>query len=254
MTVPGRIPRLSGAGIGSIFGNFASIAGFLLYLADRTSSLPGKSGLVGLNIILHLTILTAIAYGILWSLAEMAFGWEFGAGAKETFPAGVSAVVLSLAMTLPLTLVPYLYQKLTRTVVLQPLHWRGAFFVLSLGAAGHLLMYGTKVHRPNGLRYKILPAGEHPPLGKALCLEALYSAVYVGLIVVPYRLIVDPAGPLLELVLGRTVLPALVFFFGMVVFIAVRYPASLRDPAWIQVRGVLSGLIMMLSFCGGMFL
>jgi hypothetical protein len=45
-----------------------------------------------------------------------------------------------------------------------------------------------------------------------------------------------------------------VFFFGIVTFILLRYPGSLHDRSWIQVRGVLAGLILSVALEGGMLL
>lgn len=233
---PNRV-TVTGVKLGSVLANLASIASIAAYIGDRTSSFPTKSGPEALNVVLHLAILTAIVYGVLWSVAERIFGWKYGAGANDTPPSGWSAVVLSLSMTLPLTFVPFLYQKATKITVVSPLHWRAMLFVVLLGAGSHLLMYGATSEIPNGLRQRIAPAGKHTPFASALLLEVVYSVSYFGFIVPPYRITVNPNGPVIELVIGRTLLPCLVFFFGMTVFIALKYPGSLRDPTWIQVRG-----------------
>jgi hypothetical protein len=100
MIDPSRI-TIIGVKLGSVIANFASIAGFAFYLADRTSSIPTVSGPGALNRVLHLALLSAILYGILWSLAERLSGWDFGAGGGDKEPSGWSAVVLSLSITLP---------------------------------------------------------------------------------------------------------------------------------------------------------
>lgn len=253
MVAPNRI-TIIGVRLGTVVANLASIASFSFYIAERTASLPTKSGLAGLNVVFHVAVLAAIGYGILWSVAERLFGWNYGAGGGDTLPSGWSAVVLSLSMTLPLASIPFLYQKVTRVSILLPLHWRAILLVILLGVGCHLLMYGTASKVPNGLRQRIAPAGEDTPFATGLLLEAVYSFGFIGLIVFPYRMIVNPTEPLLEIGLGRTLLPCLVFFFGMTLFIALKYPGSLRDPTWIQVRGVVGGLLMMFCLCGGMFL
>ena len=54
--------------------------------------------------------------------------------------------------------------------------------------------------------------------------------------------------------LAKTVLSTLLFLFGVSVFILVRFPDSLTDRTWIQVRGVIGGLLLMFALSGGMFL
>ena len=112
MAASGNI-TVVGVKLGSVIANLASIASFSLYIAERTSTLPTKSGLPNLNVVLHLAILTAIAFGVIWTLADLIFGCSFGAGGGDRLPAGWSAVVLSLSMTVPLAFIPFLYQKLT---------------------------------------------------------------------------------------------------------------------------------------------
>jgi hypothetical protein len=252
MIGPDRL-TIIGVKLGSVLANFASIAGFAFYIADRTSSLPNVSGPEALNRVLHLAVLSAILYGVIWSLAERVFGWNYGAGGGDTEPSGWSAIVLSLSMTLPLAFVPFAYGKVVRVTVIHPLHWRAILFVVLLGAGAHLLMYGTKSRIPNGIRHRIVPSRQHPPFSSSLLLELVSSITYFVFIVLPYRIIVDPAEPLRQLILGRTLLSCSVFFFGMTLFIALKYPGSLRDRTWIQVRGIFGGLLMMFCLCGGMF-
>jgi hypothetical protein len=64
MVAPHRF-TVAGVKLGSVVANFASIASFALYLKDRASSVPAKSGLNDLDVVLRLALLTAICYGIL---------------------------------------------------------------------------------------------------------------------------------------------------------------------------------------------
>jgi len=50
------------------------------------------------------------------------------------------------------------------------------------------------------------------------------------------------------------VLPAAVWFFGINIFILVKYPGSLIDKTWIQVRGVVAGLLLAITLEGGMLM
>jgi len=67
-----RIDSVAGKA-GSVVANLASVLGLAFYVADRSSSLPPLSGPARLDVVLHLSILTAIAYGIAWSLVERWF-------------------------------------------------------------------------------------------------------------------------------------------------------------------------------------
>ena len=98
------------------------------------------------------------------------------------------------------------------------------------------------------------PTGEYPNFNIALSLELIYSVVYFGLIVLPYRYLVSNDESKTTLLLWRTALPAVTYFFWMIAFVFLRYPASLHDRTWIQVRGFYAGIIMMFCFCAGMFL
>lgn len=241
--------------LGSVIANVASIASFAFYIAERTSSLPHPPGMSSLNVVIQLSIVSAIAYGILWAIADgLLFGGRFRAGGSGNLPVGLSAVVLSLSVTVPLVCVPFVYQVMTGIRVLMPSHWKAAFLLILLGAVSHILMYGTTTFPPNGLRQKLVPSGEHASLTRTLSMEIVLAAVHFGLIVLPYRLVVDPGGQLLETVLGRTLLPGLVYFLGITVFIVLEYPDSLNKPTALEVRGIISGLLIMFCFCGGMFL
>ena len=81
MAAPGNI-TVVGVKLGSVIANLASIASVSLYIAERTSTLATRSGVSSLNVVLHLAILTAIAFGVLWTVAELVFGWSYGAGVE----------------------------------------------------------------------------------------------------------------------------------------------------------------------------
>jgi hypothetical protein len=167
-------------------------------------------------------------------------------------PTGRSALILSLSVTLPLALVPFLYGRISKIpVIVLPGHWRAIVYVIVLGAVGHLVMYGTNA---NGIRQRLSPNGEYQSATSGLLLEAIYTFVYFAAIVLPYRLVVSPSSSLADLLIFRLLLPGLTFFLAMTLFIAFMYPDSLHDRTWVQMRGIVSGLVMMLCFCAGMFL
>jgi len=243
----------TGAKFVSIIASLASIASFAFTIADRTSGLPARSGFSGLNVVLHLALLTAIAFGGLWTIAEKLSGWSWGAGGGDTPPAGWAAVVMSLCMTLPLTFVPFAYQRITRVNLLLPLHWEAMLLVSLLCAGVHLLIFGWSRDVP-GLRQRIAPTHPDTKWEAGLEVEGIFTVSIIGLMVLPYRLIVDPTEPLLRLGLGRILFPCLVYFSGMVVFTFLKYPGSLTDPRTVEIRGIVAGLLLMFCLCGGMFL
>ena len=142
---------------------------------------------------------------------------------------------------------------MTGVSVLLPLHWRAMLLVSLLCAGGHLLIFGPTSNVP-GLRQRIAPTHPDTQFGAGLLMEAIYTVAIIGLVVLPYRLIVNPSEPVLRVSLGRMLLPCLVYFSGMVVFTALKYPGSLREPRSVEVRGVVAGLLVMFCLCGGMFL
>lgn len=106
-----------------------------------------------------------------------------------------------------------------------------------LGAGSHLLVYGTDSEKPNGLRQRILPEGGDPDYTRALLMELTWGLILFSFMVIPYRLIANPAQSLPDLIFGRTLLPAVTFVCGMAFFIVIKFPHSMNDPTWIQTRG-----------------
>lgn len=212
------------------------------------------SGTNGVNVVIHLSIMTALCYAVLWTIAERVFNWKYGAGGGDVMPSGWSAVMLALSVIVPLAFVPPSYEAMTGIVVLLPSHWRAMLLVAPMAIAAHLAMYGTSSRSPNGIRALFAsPTGEYPSWTIALIIEFAYSLLYCVSVVFVYRLVVEPTGHVRELIVTRTLLPCVAFFFGMTLFIVFR-PNALHDRTWIQVRGVISGLLMMFCFCAGMFL
>jgi hypothetical protein len=65
-------------------------------------------------------------------------------------------------------------------------------------------------------------------------MEVVYGLLFFTLMVIPYRLIANPAQGLTDLIFGRTLLPALTFVCGMAFFIVIKFPRSMSNPIWIQ--------------------
>jgi len=252
--VPAENLAVAFAKFGSFIANVATLVGLGLYISDRRPTLATKSGPEALGIVVYLTLLVAVFYGVLWIVAEWIRKSNYGAGGAGRMPAGWDAVVLSLTLTLPLGIVPVVYQHLTGVAIVYQLHWRAFFILLLLGAGSHLLIYGTDSEKPNGLRQRILPEGGDPDYTRAVSMEAIYGLIFFSLMVVPYRLIANPTQSLPDLVFGRTLLPALTFVCGMAFFIVIKFPRSMNDPIWIQTRGLVGGILTAFCLCGGMFM
>ena len=86
-------------------------------------------------------------------------------------------------------------------------------------------------------------------------MELIYTSAYFGSIVLVYRVIVDSQlGPLTFSSITKTVVPAFVFFSGVVIFIVLRLPDSLEEPTWVQVRGVIAGFLLSVTLTAGMLM
>lgn len=246
--------RRFGTKAASVIATIVSLIGFAREILEPSTAFPTISGAQRMNIIIIMGGFVGAAHGILWSCAERSFRWDYGAGGGGKLPSGLPAVVLSLTLTIPLVLVPFSYQRLTGVRILLPDHWIGAVVVLLGGAAGHLLMYGVRGSAFRGLRSRLMPPIGNVGVLRAIVTEAVYAAAYFGLVAIPYRVLVAtplaPAGGAGT----RILFSSLVFVTGMATFIIVRYPQSLKDPTWVQVRGFLSGLLLPVCLCGAMYL
>lgn len=236
----------------SVAGTLAGFASLIVSFAQLSPSRPMMAGPAGLDIVIRLSIAAAVIWGILWRIADKKFGWEFGAGRGDAVPSGWSAVALGATMTVPLAVVPALYQYIFNTRILLPLHWRAMLLVIPAGILANLVMYGSRSRPPNGIRSRFAPTPVYPSFTVGVMLELSYAAVYFSAVVLLYRLIVAHTS-IRELVVARTMVPAGIFFFVMTIFITF-VPESTRDSTWTQIRGIISALLLMFCFCYGMFL
>lgn len=141
-------------------------------------------------------------------------------------PAGYQAIILSMTLTLPLAILPPLYQATTGKHILPERHYVAAVVILITAAIGHLIMYGINTPKIPGVKELIYPVGTIVSLPRALSTEFVYAVVYFSAIVLVYQLIVSWK-------LG--ILP-------------------ITDSTWIQVRGVISALFLEIALVGGMLL
>jgi hypothetical protein len=244
------------------WGSLCSIVGFLVTggpfirsLFEASPGMPLPGGSMRLFTILFLGLVAAVGHGILWSLAERRFGWSFGAGGGTSLPSGRSAVVLSVTMTLPLLVGPFAYQHIAGVEVLPPRYLVAAAAVVVASAFAHVFLYGAAAIRFAGIRNIVFPIGSPPDPRRAVLMEAIYTAVHFSSVVLVYRVIVESAvGPLGMSLLWVTAIPAMVFFFGVNIFVLLRWPDSLIDKTWIQVRGVIAGLLLLITLQGGILM
>jgi hypothetical protein len=241
----------------TLLGRLVSLTAFVVTVASLVKDLA-QTGIatspqvLTLPTLLTLGVFAAIGYGILWTTSESIMGWHYGSG--PALPSGLAAVVLSLCMTLPLLLVPFLYQQLFAASFLPPRFWFAVPVVIVTGAIGHLLMYGISSVGFRGLRWFILPEAVGGSIWRAIVTEVAYAVIYFTSIVLVYRLVLLQSLSIFETgILTRTVLSGMVFVTGMILFILLRYPESIDDPAWIKLRGFFAGLLISVCLCAGMF-
>jgi len=221
------------------------------YSSTAPSSLiaPGKERL---DTLLFVGLLVAIAGGISWSVIERIAGWTIGAGGSND---GWSAVAASMSMTVPLIVVPIVYQHFANTHLLLPRHLIAGAVIIVSNACGWIFMYGWRAVGLAGVKNIIEPMPPSPNWRKRATMELVFTIVNFCSIVLIYRVIVDSQfGALTISIVEKVVVPAVVFFSGMAVFTLVKYPQSIVDPKWIEIRGVVGGTLLVITLTGGMLM
>jgi hypothetical protein len=237
------------------------VTGSLQFLHDlATSAYSSKlplaftlaPGTARLYTLLFVGVLAAVAGGILWSGMEKALKWNVGAGGSND---GLSAAAASMAMTLPLVLVPAVYQYFTKTPLILHRHFIAGAVVVVANALGWLLIFGWKMVGFQGIQEIIEPLPSDRNLWRRLKMELVFTCVNFCSVVLIYRVIVDSQFGALNMAVVKNVLvPATVYFSGMSVFTIVRYPDSIENETWVQIRGVLGGLLLTVTLAGGMLM
>jgi len=157
-----------------------------------------------------------------------------------------------LTQTIPLILVPLVYQQLVGIPIVPRRHLLAGTCALAAAVLGNIVMYGTSSRGFRGLRRTISPLRQALTLKKAVELEAIWAFMHFTCTALVYRLVVAfPSGTVLSVAVAPAV-GAVFFFFGIVSFIFLRYPGSITERSWIQVRGVVSGIILLVCLEGGM--
>lgn len=217
-----------------------------------TMTLPDR-----LNVLLHLSIATAVCHGVCWVLAERVFDWHYGVGPRT--PKGWSAVILSFSLTLPAVIVPVLYQAFTGTMIVPSRHAYGAIFVLVGGASAYVILFGTGRRSFPGVRTSVLRSLRARPLRGEVVATAAYAAILIPLIAVPYRLLVYQATLSSQsqptLFLGSPCLASAFAFGCITACVLVVQPSAklLKDTVWIHVRGLVAGMITVLATCVALY-
>lgn len=205
---------------------------------------------------------SAGAYGVLWAGGEkIVTHTRYGPGIGG-LPKGWEAVILSLATTLPLAVLPLLGQfVLSKQIVPLVPHFFASVAMVVAAAGGHVLLYGTKKPEFSGLRNIIFPPRtKSADWGTAILMESVYATVHFFSTIFVYQLFVQMPAISFETLwaaLYKTVLSGSIFFFGAsatVTVIALSDRKWLTNPAWVGVRGMANGTILMFAFTFGILM
>jgi serine/threonine protein kinase len=225
----------------------------MLKTTPPRASSQALTGPQRLQVIFWIGVAVTIAHGVLWALAERLGAWNFGGGGAS-LPQGLSAVTLSLTMTVPLIVVPSVFERVFHTSIISPRHWIGGALIVVFSAFGHLILYGSKTIQFVGLRNLIFPL-DISEWYRALPMELIYAVVHFSSIVLLYRVVVgSKSGPLTARALLPALIACLIWLSGDSIFIFLKYPASLADSRWIEVRGFLNATMLMMTLTGGMLI
>ncbi|MBZ5680914.1 MAG: hypothetical protein LAO24_12495 [Acidobacteriia bacterium] len=238
------------SGISSIFGLVLTGMPLLKGIGQYAPAWAPLTTAERLNMLLHLSILTLIAHGLLWAGLERVLGWDYATGKT---PKGFRAVVMSLSLTVPALTVPLLYQSATAKTVVSSNHLHGAVFALAGGAIAYVVLFGVHDVVFPGVREVLLRRFGHRPLGAETLATLAYALILIVLIATPYRLLVAPQTPA-HIFLGRPVWASLVTFFGVTAYLLLKYPNSVQTRGyWVHLRGFIAGMFTVVSVCTALY-
>jgi hypothetical protein len=244
------------------WGGVASVAGLVVSIAIPALQGIGTSGdpatlrgLERLAVILVLGLAASIAYGILWIVVQKFFDWDLSEATK--MPTGWQAALLSLCLTVPITFVPAIYQYVSGSLIISARHFWFAALVMNFSSAiGHILWYGTTMPPARGLRKMTFPTGTPPDRGQYVRMELTATLTHFLSTVAVYRLAADNRESLFGA--SSVVMPTLVsgtfFFCGICAYSLLKYPDSVTDGTWAQVRGFLAGLLLSIGLTSGILM
>jgi hypothetical protein len=233
--------------------------GILVSLLVAAFSLREASNVISTTALLFGLLATglgaAVLHGVLWTIVDINCRWYFGSGGGSRMPTGWEAVLLSVTVTVPLIVVPPISQLLMRLFLdpqsayfnIPARHYLAGIVVIACGAIGHLLLYGGPTFRFSGLKNLIFPIGAPPSRGVAIEMELIYACVHFSSIALVYQLVVHGIWLPTFAMLFHLVIFAFVWFFFVVVFILLFYPWSLDHSRGREFRGLVSGIVLMVS-------
>jgi hypothetical protein len=139
--------------------------------------------------------------------------------------------------------VPLAYEHFVGVPITPRRHLLAGACAIAAAVLGNIVMYGTSSRGFRGVRRSISPLRKPLSLKKAVVLEAIWALMHFICTAFVYRMVVAfPTGTVFSVAIAPA-LGATFFFFGIVSFILLRFPGSLTERSWIQVRGVISGMI-----------
>lgn len=238
-----------------LVGVVLSAIPFVMGLMKPQVGLPALSGLPRVQGILVIGLAAAAAHGILWTSIEKLSGWRHGAGGRRSLPEGWSALIQSATITIPLATLPLLYGWVFHIQLVPPDHALAACSMIAAAAIGHLIIYGIKSFDVPGLRRMIMPLNSPANLRRALAMELIYAVIHFGSIVLIYRYALElkvghlDAGPIFP-----TLISASLWFMGVSVYILLMYPESLTNKNSVETRGLINGIMLLITLQGGMMM
>jgi hypothetical protein len=250
------------------WGNWASIIGlaglyplvvsaiqFVKGLMKPQVGFPTLFGLPRVLAILVIGLAAAAAHGILWSSTEKIFGWRHRAGGRRSLPEGWSAVLQSLTITIPLATLPTLFSWLFHIQIVPHGHLIASCCMIAAAAIGHLILYGVTSLKILGFRRMVFPLKSPPNLPHALTMELIYAVIHFSSIVLIYRFVLElESGQFSASPFFPAFISASLWLIGVSVFILLMYPESLTNKNSIETRGVINGLMLLLTLQGGMMM
>jgi hypothetical protein len=144
-----------------VVGSVLGIIGFIVWMWGLfpPSSYPptALNGSARVLWVAAFGVATSVVHAVLWRCAEAKFGWDFSAGGRDEPPTGWQAAVLSATITLPLVIIPPLFQLVSGYELFISIgaHFWAGFGMIVSGVLGHILLYGTRTPYYIGLRNAI---------------------------------------------------------------------------------------------------
>ncbi|MEY3788917.1 MAG: hypothetical protein RLZ75_3125 [Pseudomonadota bacterium] len=212
------------------------------------------------RVFIHLTILIFITYGLIWLITQKIYDWIFDTGAEGILPHGYSAMWLSLSLTIPVLVIPAIYQVITGDLIIQKGHLIAGTTMVAINILTNLLLYGVSEY--NGTVNLLVPLREildkvivYPAshIFKMQTLNELVNAfVNVGMTIFSYHIVIRLKNGEYSLVNGTMLVTVLIgcfiTFLPIELYVLIKYPDSLIDSKWINVRGIVASVSMSAAY------